>query len=644
MFYRLISLIFLLTVTSLTLMAQRVKIPPGTPKKAVRSFEKAQKIQKEDPEKALELYDKAIQDAPDFVVPRLFKASLLYRGNELEAAQKEFKSLRASGLDYPSKVLLTSGVIDYKLDDYASATQLLQEYLATQPRNVDLKKKAQKFLSHASFAAEAVRNPIDVNPQRMTESVNSTNNEYAPSITADGKTMVFSRRENGFELLYESKNVDGAWQEATPIDRINSVFEGGAHALSADGRLLVFTSCNRKDGFGSCDLFYSRFRRGEWTAPRNMGRPINSSAWDAQPALADNGQTLYFSSNRKGTLGGKDIWVSRRNKEGRWSLPINLGTDINTAHHEKTPFIHFDNESLYFMSSGHQGMGDFDLFMSRRVQDTSWSEPMNLGYPLNTRFQEGTLVIDLAGKKGYMTSDRHHHEQITKGRKKHVETDIFELDIPSDFAPKPSTFVEVQVVDGSTGKNLKADMDFRYGDGTLIWKGATQTDGYQLVCLPLQKDYALQIHHPEYTFYSERMELKEVYTAMEPLRINIELTKPAAPEAPSVILLKNVLFETGSEELRVDAEEELNFVARWLRKHEAIKIAIHGHTDNVGSEEDNLMLSKKRAQAVVNQLESLGVERSRMSSEGFGETKPIAENTTEEGRRQNRRTEMIILK
>ena len=622
------------------------QIPDDVPKKAAKAFEKAYDLQKQGniPD-AFKEYDKALKRYPDFTLARIYKASLHYRLKEYELAAQNFKLVTEGEQSFPPKVYLTLGIIQYKLDQYDESIRSLKFFLQSGSKNQDLIDKARKHLTYAEFAAEAVRNQHDIGLKRLGEGINTQHSEYMPSVTADGKRMIYSRRVQGYELLFESVKVDGIWQEGKPIDRINEVFEGGAHSVSADGRYLVFTCCDRRHGFGSCDLFYSAYRRGQWTKPRNMGRPINSSAWDAQPALADNGKTLYFSSNRVGTIGGKDLWMSRRKPDGSWSKPINLGPDINTDKSEKTPFMHFDQKTLYFMSNGHPGMGDFDLFKTTKIGDTEWTEPINLGYPLNTKFQEGTLILDLSGEKGYFTSDRHHEKALRKEDFSAVETDIYQVTLPPELRPSPATYLEVWVLDEETRSPLAAEIkihDNRSEQSRVHVR--TQEDGYQLVCLPIGEDYGIQIYKPGYDFYSERMALEEVRLSTDPIKVEILLRKAENIVEEEPIVLKNILFETGSAVLKAEAKVELDFLVNWLNEHPDKSVEIRGHTDNVGDESSNLSLSQERAQAVVAVLTENGISSRRLSAIGYGESQPLTENDSPEGRAQNRRTEMVIKK
>jgi outer membrane protein OmpA-like peptidoglycan-associated protein/tetratricopeptide (TPR) repeat protein len=639
-----IFIVLIATLLSVKTGAQNLIIPEDINKKSLKYYEDglaAVKIKRFD--EALILFNKSLEKASDFNAARIMKASVLFETKSFEQAEKEFLTVMSSGQDFPDKVFYTIGLIQWKLDKFGLASENFKKYLKCENIPDILRTKAAKYYNQSVFAEKAVANPLPFEPVNVGDKINTGVNEYLPSITADGKTMVFTRRVGSSEFLFETKLIDGEWSDPRSIDEINQYMESGAHSLSADGKFLVFTSCERQDGYGSCDLYYSANRRGTWTRPRNMGKVINSAAWDSQPSLTENGRTLYFSSNRQGTLGGKDIWVARRNSQGRWTYPVNLGETINSQGDEKAPFIHFDATTLYFMSNYHQGMGDFDLFKSSLSEKMKWSTPENLGYPINTKYHDGTFCVDISGKSGFMTSDRHHKKDLTKDKKAKVETDIYSFEMPPVIAPNASTFLEVTVIDKLSKEPIQAGVNvYRNDTEHSIFRGHTDEEGETLVVLPLKADYAISITADGYAFFSSRVNLLH-YDSSEPVKLKVELWKPEETEETPIVL-ENVLFESGSDRLQPNSQQEISQLYDLLVGQPLIFIEIRGHTDNVGRPEDNLLLSESRAKRVYDVLIKMGIEENRLSFHGFGESKPIAENSSEEGRTLNRRTEFVILK
>lgn len=471
-------------------------------------------------------------------------------------------------------------------------------------------------------------------PQNLGDSINTSDLEYFPSLTIDGKKLVFTKRINNKESFYESDRQNNMWGKAFPlIGKINSPdYNVGAQNISQDGEWLVFTGCNFPEGEGSCDLYLSYFTKNGWSSPQNLGRNINTEFWESTPSLSPDKRDLYFSSNRTGGYGGKDIWVSHRNENGNWSIPENLGPDINTSGDESTPFIHADNQTLYFNSNGLPCYSDKpDLFVSKKLPDGKWSKPENLGYPINTIDDEGSMIVDADGKTAYYSSDK----IDTKGG-----LDIYTFTLRKDLRPLKTLWAKGKVYDKKTKAGLPStvvltDIDSRQ----IISKLQTDEQGNYLITLPVGKDYAFNVHRKGYLFYSQNYNIDSTSTDSV---FNVDI--PLEPiEANAKIILKNVFFDTKKTDLKPASITELDNVVRLMNENPNMKILISGYTDNIGKPDDNLKLSTGRAVAVVNYLVAKGVNKNRLSFKGFGEAKPIATNDTEEGRAQNRRTELSVI-
>jgi outer membrane protein OmpA-like peptidoglycan-associated protein/tetratricopeptide (TPR) repeat protein len=471
-------------------------------------------------------------------------------------------------------------------------------------------------------------------PQNMGDSINTADLEYFPSLTIDGKKLIFTRRINNKESFYESDKQNEIWGKAFPlVGKINSPDNNvGAQNISQDGQWLVYTGCNFPRGMGSCDLYISYLTKNGWSEPQNLGWNVNSEFWESTPSLSPDKRDLYFSSNRPGGYGGKDIWVSHRTDNGNWSVPENLGSDINTAGDESTPFIHADNQTLYFNSNGLPGYSEKpDLFVTRKLADGKWSKPENLGYPINTIDDEGSMIVDADGKTAYYSSDK----IDTKGG-----LDIYTFELREDLRPSRTLWAKGKVYDAKTRAGLPStvvltDVNTR----ETVSKLQTDEDGNYLITLPVGKDYAFNVHRKGYLFYSQNYNMKNISSDSV---FNVDI--PLEPiEANAKVILKNVFFDTKKTDLKPESITELDNVVRLMNENPNMKILISGFTDNVGKPADNLKLSTGRAVAVVNYLLSKGVNNNRLSFKGFGEAKPIASNDTEEGRGQNRRTELTVV-
>jgi outer membrane protein OmpA-like peptidoglycan-associated protein/Tfp pilus assembly protein PilF len=626
--------------------------------KLKKSYKKGMKYSRAgENEKALKEFSKVLKKEPTFIDAQIQWAAIHYDMQNYEVAEQGFEKVIQIDSFYKKKVLYTLALAEMRMKKFDEAVLHFENYLAAEPNNKILEKKSKKHIANSRFMKMAYANPVPYEPKSLGGNINTRNPEYLPSLTADGKQLIYTARLYGQEDFMMSTKKDGVWQKGFPLDGINTEQNEGAQSISADGKFLVFTACNRKDGYGSCDLYYSEIRDNQWTPPANIGIPINSRGWESQPSLSADGRAIYFTSNRKGGQGGRDIWVSYRQKDGKWGMPQNVGDVINSPYDDQSPFIHADNQTLYFMSDGHPGMGGPDLFFSRKKNEKEWFIPKNLGYPINTEAAEGALVLSLDGKIGYFASDIKNvrkGESVFSSGTKGGHTDIYSFELYPEARPQPVTYVQAYVYDLETKKKLSAKVDFvDLNSGETYASSFTDQDGEFLVCLPMGKNYALNISKEKYLFHSENFSLEKTQSLNNPFLLKIGLqpikdeavTATTEPETTSPpVVLRNVLFETGSAELKPESLFELNQLLQLLEKNSTLKIQINGHTDNVGSDENNLTLSTNRAKAVKDFLIKNEIAANRLSHKGYGETKSIDSNDTEWGRQNNRRTEFVMLK
>jgi outer membrane protein OmpA-like peptidoglycan-associated protein len=407
---------------------------------------------------------------------------------------------------------------------------------------------------------------------------------------------------------------------------------------------MVFTACDRRDVFGSCDLYYSMLMDDKWTIPVNMGHKVNSAAWDSQPALSADGRTLIFSSRRLGTKGGADLWTTWRDEKDAWVTPVNLGPEINSSGDDESPFLHPDGQTLYFRSDGHPGMGSFDIFYSRKNEFTdTWQKPENIGYPINTEGEEGAFVVSLDGKTAYFASDTDFSTGKSKGN-----LDIYYFHLYEEARPKPSGFIKGFVTDAISGLPLKVKVtikDLTSGKNNFVLN--TDKDGYFISGISVGKNYACIIQHKDYQYYAENINLTLVDILHHPYLLKIALlpvTKIKEVTENEPVVLQNIFFRSGSAELLAESGAEIDLLYTLLIENPELNIKITGYTDNVGQDEDNKLLSEQRAAAVAHALIAKGIDSKRINSEGKGELFPIDTNDTEAGRQKNRRTEFVIVK
>ncbi len=608
--------------------------------KTQQQFDKALQYYKmQEYEKTISEMEKILKKSPDYVDATLLLADVYHDSSSTEL---EIKALE-SALQFSQKPLIFYRLAkaNHSIGGYEKALFYFEKYILTNGLSETRKLEVNQSILSCRFAIDAVKNPVDFNPERLSENINTIDDEYWPSVSLDGSKLVFTRLlkpSSGLpqEDFFISEFDTAGWGKAAPIIEINTRENEGAQALSADGRLLFFTACNRQDGNGSCDIYYSVFNGKIWSAPKNAGSGINSSSWEAQPTITSDNRFLCFSSNRAGGKGKKDIWRAelleiRPNGAIKWDVPQNLGSTVNSPGDEISPFIHPNNKSFYFASDFHPGMGGMDVFLSEIQKDGSFSEPKNLGFPINTHKDEQGLNIGFDGKTAWLASEREPGFGL----------DIFTFQLPEEIRPEPVTYVKAKITDAESGEVVRAFVELinLSSDSTYLRTEKADEKGEVLLCLPLNANYAFNVSEPGYLFYSQSFQLKETKALETPENIEIRLNRI---NIGAEMNLYNIYFETDSFRILTDSKPELKKLAQFLKNNPQLEVEIQGHTDNTGRPERNLALSELRAKSVVEYLVANGIAATRLQFKGYGETRPVATNETYEGRKLNRRTTIKI--
>jgi outer membrane protein OmpA-like peptidoglycan-associated protein/tetratricopeptide (TPR) repeat protein len=384
---------------------------------------------------------------------------------------------------------------------YEDAQHYLEKFL-TYP-NLDPKKGflAQKLIADCKFSIQAISTPVQFKPINMGPEINTANDEYLPVATADESILIFTRKINNNEDFYKSTKVNGKWQTAIYLsDQINTPeYNEGAQSISQDGKYLFFTGCNRPDGLGRCDIYVTQKKADGWSKPFDLASPVNTPGWESQPSISADGHTLYFVSNRKGGYGGYDIWKSTLTNKG-WGEPENLGPNINTSFDEQSPFIHPDDSTLYFCSNGWPGLGGKDLFVSRLGKDGKWQKPENLGYPINSSGDENGLTLTANGNCAFFSSNN------LNG---YGGYDIYTFELPLNLRPHVVTYVKGKVNDIITLQPLVAAVEIidLQRNEPVYQDDSEPNHGDFLATLTSGKNYGLNISKSGYLFYSENFSL-----------------------------------------------------------------------------------------------------------------------------------------
>ncbi len=587
---------------------------------------------------ALEETAKALKADDNFIQSWLLSGDIhSLKGNRKDAVNSYKRAVSIDSAFFPPVYYILANLL-FEQHEYAECIEYYKKYAAYPKIKEAEKAKLNKNLRISEFRLFAKNNPVPFNPVNLGPNVNTEGYEFVNYITPDNQRLYLTRRmmkgERRDEQFYYCNNINnGNWSPSIDIGApINTEDDEGAMALSPDGQFLFFSGCNSVAGYGSCDLYMSKLSGDNWSEPVNLGPYVNTSYWESQPCFSSDGRTLYFVSNRPGGMGSSDIWITRLLDNGEWSIPVNAGEVINTPEAERGPFIHPDASTLYFSSNGHAGMGQGDIFYSTLVKG-EWTEPVNLGYPINTEDDEVTMIVDSEGRYAYYSSAKENGFGLQ---------DIYKFELPENTQPAKVSYMKGVVFDSVSGTPLQAGIRLLnpFTGDTVISSISNRTDGSYLLVIPSGCNYALNVERKGYLFYSAHFELKDENNFIDPFVKNIPL-KPVR-EGESIVL-RNIFFETDSFNLLPASKAELDNLLRLLMANKGMKIQINGHTDDVGTPDYNQVLSEKRAKSVHAYLIKAGIEPKRLQYKGYGSSAPVATNLTPEGRALNRRTEMIVV-
>jgi outer membrane protein OmpA-like peptidoglycan-associated protein len=560
------------------------------------------------------------------VVKRL--AGVNYRLNNKFEAYTLFQ--KADSLyNYSDKDIKYSlGIIAKDLGKIEESVNELQNYLKISDANTERVGKANQTLSDLQRYLSLKQDSVEVNILPLPHQINTPMQEYYAFVSPNDSVLYFTRKSREGEQLMMAIKDGSSWSNVRPYGTRGT----GASSVSADGLSLVTSLCDARSSIGSCDLFIATKKNGVFTALANFGDGVNSIYWDAQPFISADGRTIIFSSERKGGEGGKDLYLIQKTHKG-WSFPKGLGETINTQFNEESPFLHPDGKTLFFRSDKPTGLGGFDIYMSRWNETTkTWTASINLGYPINTLTSDGALTVSSDGKTAYLSSDR-----LTVGTQ-NANLDIFTFTLPDKIRANPTAYAYISTIDSISKRRVASQIQVvNLSNGQVLYTGFTSEEGSISIPILVNNEYTIFINKDGYYPLSTRF-----YPLNNKENLNLEITLNSISRNKPVVL-NNIFFETNSSVIDTNlSKTELTYLLDFLNKNPTANIKIVGHTDSVGSESTNQVLSENRAKAVKYYLITKGINQDRISTEGKGESEPISENETDEGRRKNRRTEFYI--
>lgn len=545
-----------------------------------------------------------------------------------------------------------------------------QNYQGKDPKEMG---KVDKRLEECQNGMKYMKNPVDAVITNFGPVVNGKFPDYAPVISADESVMFFTSRRQGstggfvtvedglfYEDVYVTFHLNGKWTDPRNLGaNINTNSHDACIAVSPNGKQLFIYKDTRNGDIYSSTLLDSVTY--QWSKLESLGENINSKYQEPSVSMTAGGDIIFFSSDRPGGLGGLDIYQSRKGSDGKWEDAINVGAPINTPYDDDAPFIHPDGQTLYFSSRGHSTMGGYDIFRCYFEND-KWTDPENLGYPINTVDDDTYFVLSADNQHGYYASANEgglgekdiyvismpERENMTRAAVTEIKLSpkipkpvVKMVAIAPPKAMNPTTILKGTVTDAATKEVLEAKLVLTDNTQNEVVSelNSEATTGQYAVVMPSGKNYGLAVERGGYLFHSENYDIPSS-TGFQELTLNVELKKIAVGTR---IVLKNIFFDLNKATLKKESTPELENLFDLLEESPTLKIEISGHTDNKGQATYNQQLSQRRAKAVVDYLLKKGVVVKRLQFKGYGSTKPLAPNTTEAGRQLNRRTEFKIM-
>jgi outer membrane protein OmpA-like peptidoglycan-associated protein/tetratricopeptide (TPR) repeat protein len=629
------------TILCLTLHASYAQSYPKEVKKLISRADNYYEV--DEFHNALPLYIEAEKLVPkDPMISYRVAECYFELGHELKALP--YLDASEKGNLKEPELLFMLGSANHKAHKFDKAITYLRNYKThVNPKDKARLEEVDLLINNCSNGKEMVKNPKSkVVIKNLGPGINSPYNDFSPVVSADETILIFtSRRENTtggkkddsneyFEDIYMSVKSDTVWTTAVNMGTtINSTSHDASVGLSPDGQELFIYRATPANGG---DLYVSTLTGTVWSEPKPLGSTINTSAWEPSASTTADENIIFFTSNRKGGYGGRDIYMSRKLANGEFGPAVNLGPKINTKFDEDCPFIHADGKTLYFSSKGHKSMGGFDIFLCTIDLETGQitSEIENIGYPINTADDDVFFVWSADNKRAYFASER----EGGYGLK-----DIYMLereDADADLAVLKGKVISCDGATPVAATIIVTDLDTQQPVGIY---NSNASSGRYTVILPAGKNYGVTVEAQGYLFYSKNIDIPKLDHYVE-YKDEICLSKL---KKGSTIVLRNVFFDVDKATLRKESEAELERLFKILTLNPSLKIEIGGHTDSDGSDLHNLKLSEARAKTVYDYLVAKGISKEMLRWKGFGESQPQVPNDTPENKQLNRRTEIKIL-
>lgn len=571
-----------------------------------------------------------------------------FAAKNLEQVIKECPNYHPYPYYYLGKIALGKKDYETALKHFRKFLKL--EYASASDYPKDYEKRyaeVEELIKEAEFFQNIYKNPVPFEP-RVVTGISTKANEYLGIISADNEMALYIRNYEKLKkgdltpkLVEEftfSKKLNGGYDDGTPFPPPFNLTENvGGASISLNNKKLFLTICKMDlEGYKNCDIYTSDFVNGEWTEPVSVGEGVNKkNSFEGQPSVSADGKTLYFVSIREDEIGdidNMDIYKSELQPDGKWGKAVNLGTKINTKGNEKSPFIHSDSHTLYFSSDGHKGLGGFDIFYSRHDSAGNFQTPVNIGYPINSEHDDVGFFVSADSKTAFFSS-----REMKDGM---GGWDLYSFPLYKEARPEMMRIAKGELRDEDNKPVTDARIELKNIETREITQVEVDTlSGEYVAVMNVNSDYLMTVKSETVAFTSQLI-AKADTSKMKPVeKINFDVKKI---ETGTAHRINNINFETNSFRMDEYSKLVLDEFIVFLKENPNIKIAIHGHTDDIGNDADNLTLSQNRAKAVYEYIVEKGIEKTRLSYKGFGETKFLVPNNSEENRAKNRRTEFVI--
>lgn len=646
-------------------------------KRYEKQYKKARDLQnKGNRSEAQEIFSDILEEFPEYLDANYYYAMSYYypiqRNNMVIEnktyalrALEAFNRIHAVCPTYRIVHNLYAARLAYSMENFSEAIKFAH-VMINNPDDCKLEDldHIEVLLRAAQFYNKILNNPVPFDPEPVY-GISTKHDEYLATISPDGEQFYFTRRmpysdpnsyfsnkENKEFFSISNREKDGRFSKGEPLPSpFNQAENEGSPAINSTNDYLIFSrmlphkttitnSCGASVNttYPNYDLYYSEYINGEWTEPQSLGPKINlPDYYESQPSLSSDGSTLFFVSDRPGGYGTNperstlDIWFSVRNINGEWGNPVNLGAVINTPGNEKSPFLHTDSRTLYFSSDGHQGMGGFDIFYSKLDDKNRWQKPVNIGHPINTEFDEVDFFVSLDGKTAYFSSNNLGSN----------DWNIYQFDLYEEARPRNMVLIKGEVT-SDDGDLSGVVVEIRDTTSKVIATSkVNEHSGKYAIAAEISEDKPVEIivnvKKPGHSFDTKLITAENIINGVAENHAEVKRV-----ESGKIYDLHDIHFGTNQFILNQQSMRIIDLFVEFLTENPTIKVEIQGHTDNIGDDKANQILSERRAQSVYNYVISKGINANRLRYKGYGEYSPIATNDTAEGRAKNRRTVFLI--